>query len=39
MSDSNFLRKLVASMPRRLVEVTEKDGCTTHAALYTGRRN
>jgi hypothetical protein len=30
MSDSDYLRKLVTSMPKRLAEVIEKDGWTTH---------
>jgi hypothetical protein len=30
MSNSDYLRKLVASMPERLAEVIEKDGWTTH---------
>jgi hypothetical protein len=30
MSDGDYLRNLVASMPKRLAEVTEKDGWTTH---------
>ncbi len=30
MRDSDFLQKLVASMPKRLAEVIEKDGWTTH---------
>jgi hypothetical protein len=30
MSDGDYLRKLVASMPKRLAEVIEKDGWTTH---------
>jgi hypothetical protein len=29
MSDSDYLKKLVESMPRRLAEVIEKDGATT----------
>ncbi len=28
MSDSDYLKKLVESMPRRLAEVIEKDGAT-----------
>jgi hypothetical protein len=28
-SDSNYLKKLVESMPRRLAEVIEKKGTTT----------
>jgi hypothetical protein len=30
MRDSDYLRKLVASMPKRLAEVIEKDGWSTH---------
>ncbi len=30
MSESIYLQKLVASMPRSLAEVTKKDGWTTH---------
>jgi hypothetical protein len=30
MRDSDYLRKLVASMPKRRAEVIEKDGWTTH---------
>jgi hypothetical protein len=30
MRNSDYLRKLVASMPKRLAEVIEKDGWTTH---------
>jgi hypothetical protein len=30
MSDGDYLRKLVVSMPKRLAEVIEKDGWTTH---------
>jgi hypothetical protein len=30
MTDSDYLRKLVASMPKRLDEVVEKDGWNTH---------
>jgi hypothetical protein len=30
MRDSDYLRKLVASMPKKLAEVIEKDGWTTH---------
>jgi hypothetical protein len=30
MSESNYLQKLVASMPRSLAEVIKKDGWTTH---------
>jgi hypothetical protein len=30
MSDSDYLRNLVSSMPRRLAEVIEKVGWTTH---------
>ncbi len=29
MSDSDYLKKLVESMPRRLAEEIEKDGATT----------
>jgi hypothetical protein len=29
-SDYPYLQKLVASMPKRLAEVIEKDGWTTH---------
>ncbi len=29
MSDSDYLKKLVVSMPRRLAEVIEKEGATT----------
>jgi hypothetical protein len=29
-SNSDYLRNLVTSMPRRLAEVIEKDGWTTH---------
>jgi hypothetical protein len=30
MRESDYLRKLVASMPKRLAEVIEKDEWTTH---------
>ncbi len=30
MWDSDYLQKLVASMPKRLADVIEKDGWTTH---------
>ncbi len=30
MRDSDYLRKLVASMPKRLAEVIDKNGWTTH---------
>jgi hypothetical protein len=30
MSDRDYLRKLVASVPKKLAEVIEKDGWTTH---------
>ncbi len=30
MRDSDYLQKLVASMPKKLAEVIEKDGWTTH---------
>jgi hypothetical protein len=30
MRDSGYLRKLVASMPKRLAEIIEKEGWTTH---------
>jgi hypothetical protein len=30
MSDRDYLRKLLASIPKRLAEDIEKDGWTTH---------